>query len=88
MTSSTKLLEKILLARSDQNVRFDDLCKLLAQLGFQVRVRGSHHIFYRDGIPEIVNLQPQGSGLAKAYQVRQIRKLILAHDLRLPETDE
>jgi len=30
---------------------------LLKRLGFQERIKGSHHIFFRDGVAEILNLQ-------------------------------
>ena len=55
---------------SDAGIRFDDLCSILRRLGFAERVRGSHHIFTRDGITEILNIQPRGS-MAKPYQVKQ-----------------
>lgn len=51
-----------------------------ARLGFDERIRGSHHVFVRDGLDEILNLQPKGSD-AKVYQVRQVRLLILKHGL-------
>ena len=35
--------------------------------GFSCRVRGDHHIFTRDDVEEILNLQPK-SGMAKVYQ--------------------
>jgi hypothetical protein len=44
----------------------------MRDIGFDERIRGSHHIFTRAGIVEILNLQPRGS-LAKPYQVRQVR---------------
>ena len=53
---------------------------ILKQIGFEERVRGSHHIFSRDGVPEILNLQPRGR-YAKSYQVKQIRDVILKHRL-------
>ncbi|MEG4108176.1 type II toxin-antitoxin system HicA family toxin [Microcoleus sp. S13_C5] len=59
---------------------FAQLCQLLRRLGFEERIRGSHHIFAKDGVEEILNLQPKGSQ-AKAYQVRQIREVILKHQL-------
>jgi len=37
---------------------------------------GSHRIFYKDGIEEIINIQPKGSK-AKPYQVKQVRSIIL-----------
>ena len=75
-----KLLGSILSGRSDANIDFSELCTLLRSLGFQERVRGSHHIFYREGVQEIVNLQPRGSK-AKPYQVKQVRNIILKYHL-------
>jgi hypothetical protein len=49
-------------------------------LGFAERIRGDHHIFTRDGVEEILNLQPRGS-LAKAYQVKQVRNVIVQYKL-------
>jgi hypothetical protein len=53
---------------------------LLCSLGFDERIRGSHHIFTQEGIEEIFNLQPKGSQ-AKAYQVKQVRAVILKYQL-------
>ena len=47
-------------------------------MGFEERIRGSHHIFYRDGMVEIINIQPHGSQ-AKRQQVRQIRELVIQY---------
>ena len=68
-------------AVSIENVRFDDLRHLLLRLGFQERVRGSHHIFSRTGVVEILNLQPRDGGRAKPYQVRQVRGVIVKYKL-------
>ena len=70
-----KLLGRILRGTSDANVSFEGLCALITDLGFQVRVRGSHHIFTKDGVEEILNLQPRGAQ-AKPYQVKQVLKAI------------
>jgi predicted RNA binding protein YcfA (HicA-like mRNA interferase family) len=75
-----KLLVQILRGASDSNVSFVGLCPLLRHLGFDERIRGSHHIFSREGVEEIVNLQPVGSK-AKAYQVKQVRGVILRYKL-------
>ena len=80
MSQPDKLLAKILLGNSDANIPFAQLCQLLRRLGFEERIRGSHHIFAKHGIEEILNLQPKGSQ-AKAYQVKQIREVILKHQL-------
>ncbi len=75
-----KLLFKILQGRSDANVAFDDLCQLLRRLGFEERIRGSHHLFRKQGVEEKLNLQQDGSN-AKAYQVRQVRFVIMKYKL-------
>lgn len=62
------------------NVPFQGLCSLLRDLGFDERTKGSHHIFTKEDVPEILNLQPKGAK-AKAYQVRQVRNVILRHRL-------
>jgi hypothetical protein len=58
--------KQVLLGRSDANLSFADLRQLLMALGFSERIRGDHHIFTKDGVAEIVNIQPVGSK-AKAY---------------------
>ena len=74
-----KILDKVLSGLSDRNIRFDDLLKLLSDFGFSQRTKGDHHIFYREGVEEIINLQPLKGGKAKAYQVKQVRMLILKY---------
>ena len=80
MSKYDKLLTQILHGRSDANIPFDDLCHLLRRLGFEERVRSSHHIFRKDGIEEKINMQRDGSK-AKVYQVRQVRSIILKYNL-------
>jgi len=80
MAQYEKLLTKILRGSSDAQIPFDQLCRLLVFLGFQERIRGSHHIFAHDGVEEIINIQTKGS-LAKPYQVRQVRNVILKYKL-------
>ena len=82
MSKHDKLLEKVLLGTSDANIPFDGLCQLLARLGFRCRVKGSHHIFSREGVAEILNIQPKGSS-AKSYQVKQVRDAVLKYKLSL-----
>ena len=84
MSKHARLLEKILSGTADANIPFESLCHLLQRLGFQMRVRGSHHIFFCAGVEEILNLQPRGAG-AKPYQVKQVRNVILKY--RLSEED-
>ncbi|MBC7815898.1 MAG: type II toxin-antitoxin system HicA family toxin [Planctomycetaceae bacterium] len=83
MSSVRNILADILLGSSDQSLRFDELCRVVRALGFDERIRGSHHIFTKENIDEIINLQPK-RGLAKPYQVRQVRQLIHKYRLELP----
>ena len=76
-----KALLKILRGTSDANVAFEDLVLVLSNLGFEVRIRGSHHIFTRRGVEEIINLQAGTGGQAKPYQVKQVRGVILRYKL-------
>jgi len=76
-----KTLNRVLSGLSDKNIRFQDLENLLNDFGFSVRIKGDHHIYYREGIEEIVNLQPLKDGKAKAYQVKQVRGIIFKYKL-------
>ncbi len=80
MGKQKKLLIQILNGTSDANISFDGLCGLLKYSGFEERIRGSHHIFTKDAIEEILNLQPKGAK-AKPYQVKQVRNVILKYKL-------
>ena len=80
MTQQDKLLAKILRGTSDANIPFESLGQLLQALGFEERIRGSHHIFSKDDIEEILNLQPK-QGKAKAYQVKQVRSIVVKYRL-------
>ena len=80
MSWINRLRQRILSGRGDANIRFDDLRLFLLRLGFVERVRGSHHIFRKEGVRERINLQRDGSH-AKPYQVRQVRRVILRYRL-------
>ena len=80
MNRHWQLLQTILRGRSDANIRFAELCALLQYLGFEERIRGSHHIFRKQGVAEKLNLQ-RDDGHAKPYQVRQVRRVILKYKL-------
>jgi hypothetical protein len=65
---------------SASNLRFAEAEALARCLGFVLRDRkgkanASHRYFTRPGYPEVINLQPDRSGKAKAYQVRQILRI-------------
>ncbi len=80
MGKHERLLQSILRGRSDANIRFTDLRTLMQHLGFEERIRGSHHVYRKEGLAEKVNLQ-RADGHAKPYQVRQIRRIIAKHGL-------
>ena len=75
-----KVLDQILRGDGEQNIAFDDLLYLLESLGFEKRIKGSHHVFSKAGIEEIVNIQP-ADGKAKPYQVKQVRHIIVKYKL-------
>ncbi len=56
MNRHERLLQTILGGRSDANIRFSDLRTLMEYLGFEERIRRSHHLFDKEGILEIINL--------------------------------
>jgi len=80
MSKADKIELQILSGKSDANIDFNDLCRLLANYGFDERIKGSHHIFTKNSVEEIINIQPIGAK-AKAYQVKQVRNLILKYKL-------
>jgi len=59
---------------------FNQLRHLLRRLGFDERIRGDHYIFTKRGVEEIFNLQPKGHQ-AKAYQVKQVRAVLVKYGL-------
>ncbi len=78
-----KILEKLL--SGSNNVRFEDMVKLVEAFGFELsRVNGSHHIFVHPNVAELVNLQ-EVKGQAKPYQIKQFLKLIELYSLTLED---
>lgn len=82
MATIEKLFMSIMSGTQDRNIKFADLQKILDLLGFQCRIKGDHFIYWKDGIDEIINIQPDGNK-AKPYQVKQIRNLILKYELEV-----
>ena len=80
MSRLEKLREKILLGKSDANISFDDLRDFLISLGFEERIKGSHHSYRMAGVLDKPNLQRDGSK-AKSYQVKQVRLIVKKHNL-------
>jgi len=80
MGRKDKLLLSVMSGKQDKSILFADLCKLLDIIEFEKRINGSHHIYYKEKITELLNLQPDGN-LAKPYQVKQVRELIKKYNL-------
>ena len=88
MSQKEKLVAKLLSGTSDANFPFNGLCQYLKSLEFEERIEGSHHIYTKEGVEEILNLQPnkKDKAKAKAYHVKQVRAIILKY--RLIDQDE
>lgn len=80
MGGRKKFIVRILSGTSDNNILFDEMIGLMNYLNFSIRINGSHHIFYRDDIEEIINIQPK-NGKVKAYQVKHIRNILVKYKL-------
>lgn len=79
-----KLLDRIVRGGSEASIGFADLVRLLRRLGFDERIRGSHHLFRLAGVEERINLQADGSK-AKPYQVKQVRAVLVRYGLEVGE---
>lgn len=86
MPRRSKVLDQILRGTSDANISFAGLCQVLRDLGFDERIRGSHHIFTKDDVEEILNVQAKQAKV-KPYQVKQVRGVILKYKLGGEEDD-
>ncbi|MDC7286631.1 type II toxin-antitoxin system HicA family toxin [Blautia schinkii] len=82
MATIEKLIQLIMAGTNDRNIKFKDLQKILEVLGFQCRIKGDHFIYWKEGIDEIINIQPAGN-MAKPYQVKQIRNIILKYQMEV-----
>lgn len=80
MSQFNKLFFSIMSGRQDRNITFAELCLVLNRLGFECRIKGDHFIYTKDGVLEIINIQPNGNQ-AKPYQVKQVREIILKYHM-------
>ncbi len=74
MSPVTKIIIDVLSGVKDNNIAFSDLQKLLDYFGFQHRIKGSHFIYSKKDIEEIINIQPDGN---KAKAIRLNKFVIL-----------
>ena len=69
------------LKRNPADVRFEEICRTAELFGFRFRGgKGSHRIFVRAGIREMLNFQ-NVRGKAKPYQVKQFIMVIEKYNL-------
>ena len=80
MSRSRRTLQRVLGGAADAGIRFADLYQLLERLGFTARTRGSHVMFTHPDVPDLINLQSM-AGMAKPYQVRQVRDTLMQHHM-------
>ncbi|MGI4870316.1 MAG: type II toxin-antitoxin system HicA family toxin [Janthinobacterium lividum] len=88
MSRRQKFLAQLLSGQSDRTLDFSALCNLLLSLGFQLRIKGSHHIFTHPNVAEIINLQPASGSVVKPYQAKQVRELLIQYQLQNAVTEE
>lgn len=81
MPNAAKIRTALLDPAKDYNHRFGDVIFFLESTGWKKRITGGHHIFTRSGLAVLINLQPEKSGRAKFYQIRQVRAILNAHKL-------
>ncbi|MBQ9119659.1 MAG: type II toxin-antitoxin system HicA family toxin [Lachnospiraceae bacterium] len=82
MPAVDKIFFEVMSGSKDNNIRFSELQKLLETLGFSCRIKGDHFIYYKNGVDEIINIQPSGNK-AKPYQVKQVRNIILKYQMEV-----
>jgi len=75
-------MDAILSGRSDANIPFEQTVNLLKYLGFTERISGSHRIFTREGIEELINLHETEGGKCVPYQVKQMRAVLTKYNMR------
>lgn len=76
-----KVYNAVMSGKSDNNIRFSDFRNLIVDLGFNfIRQNGSHRQYFHDEINAFMNIQ-NDSSKAKAYEVKQLRKIIIENDL-------
>ena len=80
MSKIEKIFLKVMSGQSDKNIEFDEVITLLKYYGFELRIKGSHHLFRFKNMSSTINIQRDGH-LAKPYQIKQIRLLLKENNL-------
>ena len=87
MSKKQKLFARIL--NNQKNVRFSELITLIEAFDFQLdRISGSHRVYKHPNVENaFLVLQPDKSGQAKPYQIKQFLALIEEHNLSMTSSD-
>ncbi len=74
MSKLQKLVEKIFNGR---DVSYEEAENLLLKLGFDVDIRGSHHIFRKKGFTKNISLKRRSQLLS--YQLNELKEVLKEH---------
>ena len=69
------------LKNNNKNIKYSDFCSILKYFGFVCkRQRGSHRLYSRVGVKELLNIQ-NVNGEIKPYQIKQFLNIIKKYNL-------
>jgi predicted RNA binding protein YcfA (HicA-like mRNA interferase family) len=74
MSKFEKLIQKIL---NGKNVTYDDSENLLLHLGFQLKIRGSHHNFRKPQYHRTLSIKKRPQLLS--YQIDDLKEVLKDH---------
>ena len=74
MSKLEKLIEKIFQGR---DVSYEEAENLLLKLGFDIDIRGSHHIFRKKGYAKNISLKRRSQ--LHPYQLKELKEVLLDH---------
>lgn len=74
MSKEKKLVEKIF---QDRNVSYHDAEKILLKLGFALEIKGSHHIFRKNGCAKNISIKKRSQLLP--YQREMLKEVLKDH---------
>lgn len=74
MTKAEKLIRKILLGN---NISYKDAENLLLNLGFELKISSSHHIFRKKGYVKTVSIKKRAELLP--YQINDLQGVLKDH---------
>jgi predicted RNA binding protein YcfA (HicA-like mRNA interferase family) len=74
MSKIEKLIEKIL---NDRNISYEEAERVLLYLGFKLRIKASHHVFFKDSYLKNISIKRRSELLS--YQVRDLKEVLREH---------